>query len=82
MAATAPAFPASKPYVYGNNNSSIKKFQDQMHSRSSFPAGTGQFGPLTLTMVKRLQSENGLSQTGQIDAKTWSMAWNGRYIDP
>lgn len=82
LPATAPPFPGSAPYVYGNNNANIKKFQDQMHSRSSFPAGTGQFGPLTLSMVKRLQSENGLTQTGQIDAKTWSMAWNGRYIDP
>jgi len=82
LPATAPPFPSTTPYVYGNNNANIKKFQDQMHSRSSFPAGTGQFGPLTLAMVKRLQSENGLTQTGQIDAKTWAMAWNGRYIDP
>jgi peptidoglycan hydrolase-like protein with peptidoglycan-binding domain len=78
----APAFPGSVPYQYGDWNDGIKQFQDQMHSRGYFPPGTGQFGPLTLAMVKRLQLLNGLPVTGLLGPLTWALAWTGRYSLP
>ena len=51
-----PAFPGgSHWYVYGETSRNIKTFQDQMHKRGYFPVGTGEYGPNTRTMVKRLQ---------------------------
>src|SRR5689334_883372 len=43
-----PPFPGSRSYHYGDWNSVIQQFQNQMHSRGFFPPGTGQFGPNTL----------------------------------
>ncbi|MCW2494589.1 peptidoglycan-binding protein [Jatrophihabitans sp.] len=77
-----PAFPGKTAFTYGQNNTSIKTFQNEMHARGYFPAGTGQFGPLTLAMVKRLQSLNGLSVTGTIGPATWALAWTGKYSVP
>ncbi|MCW2538304.1 MAG: Peptidoglycan-binding domain of peptidoglycan hydrolase-containing protein, partial [Frankiales bacterium] len=44
-----------------------------------FPVGTGQYGPNTLAMVKRLQSQNGLVPNGEIGPNTWRLAWTGAY---
>jgi peptidoglycan hydrolase-like protein with peptidoglycan-binding domain len=78
----APAFPGSRWYTYGDWNSDIKRFQDQMHARGFFPVGTGQYGPNTLRMVKQLQSLNGLVPNGYIGPNTWRMAWVGKYSEP
>ena len=80
--ATAPAFPGKRWYHQGDRNSTIKRFQDQMHHRGFFPAGTGQYGPLTLAMVKQLQRLNGLVPNGELGPNTWSLAWLGRYHRP
>jgi peptidoglycan hydrolase-like protein with peptidoglycan-binding domain len=75
-----PAFPGgSHWYVYGEWNRNIKRFQDQMHKRGYFPVGTGEYGPNTLRMVKRLQRLNGLVPNGYIGPNTWRLAWTGRY---
>jgi peptidoglycan hydrolase-like protein with peptidoglycan-binding domain len=76
-----PAFPGSRWYTYGDWNSDIKRFQDQMHARGFFPVGTGEYGPNTLRMVKRLQSLNGLVPNGYIGPNTWRMAWVGKYSE-
>jgi hypothetical protein len=74
-----PAFPGPRWFHYGDWNSTIKRFQDQMHARGFFPVGTGQYGPNTLAMVKRLQSLNGLVPNGEIGPNTWRLAWTGTY---
>jgi peptidoglycan hydrolase-like protein with peptidoglycan-binding domain len=74
-----PAFPGARWFHYGDWNSTIKRFQDQMHARGFFPVGTGQYGPNTLAMVKRLQSLNGLVPNGEIGPNTWRLAWTGKY---
>ena len=75
-----PAFPGgSHWYQYGETSRNIKTFQDQMHRRGYFPVGTGEYGPNTLRMVKRLQSLNGLVPNGYIGPNTWRLAWTGRY---
>ncbi|MEP7179597.1 MAG: transglycosylase family protein, partial [Pseudonocardiales bacterium] len=74
-----PAFPGSRWYHFGDRNASIKRFQDQMHKRGFFPVGTGEYGPNTLRMVKRLQSLNGLVPNGLIGPNTWRLAWTGTY---
>jgi peptidoglycan hydrolase-like protein with peptidoglycan-binding domain len=74
-----PAFPGPRWFHYGDWNSTIKRFQDQMHARGFFPVGTGQYGPNTLAMVKRLQSLNGLVPNGEIGPNTWRLAWTGKY---
>ena len=50
-----------------------------MHHRGYFPVGTGQYGPLTLHMVKKLQRLNGLVPNGYIGPNTWRLAWTGKY---
>ena len=77
-----PAFPGSRWYHYGDSNADIKTFQNAMHKRGYFPAGTGQYGPLTLAMVKQLQRLNGLVPNGYIGPNTWRLAWTGRYVAP
>ena len=74
-----PAFPGPRWYHFGDRNASIKRFQDQMHARGFFPVGTGEYGPNTLAMVKRLQSLNGLVPNGEIGPNTWRLAWTGKY---
>jgi resuscitation-promoting factor RpfA len=74
-----PAFPGPRWYHFGDRNASIKQFQDQMHKRGFFPVGTGEYGPNTLAMVKRLQGQNGLVPNGEIGPNTWRMAWTGEY---
>ncbi len=53
-----------------------------MHRRGFFPAGTGQYGPLTLAMVEQLQRLNGLVPNGELGPNTWSLAWLGHYHRP
>ncbi|HZZ98244.1 MAG TPA: peptidoglycan-binding protein, partial [Jatrophihabitantaceae bacterium] len=74
-----PSFPGTRWYQYGDNNANIKLFQNEMHHRGYFPAGTGQYGPLTLHMVKKLQRLNGLVPNGAIGPNTWRLAWTGRF---
>ena len=77
---TAPAFPGgSHQYFVGEKNAAIKAFQNEMHKRGYFPAGTGEYGPKTLAMVKQLQRLNGLPARGYIGPKTWALAWKGTY---
>ncbi|PZS19980.1 MAG: hypothetical protein DLM57_02885, partial [Pseudonocardiales bacterium] len=79
-AATAvPAFPGPRWYQFGDHSASIKRFQDQLHARGLFPVGTGEYGPHTLAVVKRLQSLNGLVPNGFIGPNTWRLAWTGKY---
>ncbi|MGX7677704.1 peptidoglycan-binding protein [Jatrophihabitans sp. DSM 45814] len=79
VSTSIPAFPGPRWFHYGDWNSTIKRFQDQMHARGFFPVGTGQYGPNTLAMVKRLQSQNGLVPNGEIGPNTWRLAWTGKY---
>ncbi len=80
---TIPRFPGGDHwYTYGEHNRHIKTFQDQMHKRGYFPAGTGQYGPLTQAMVKQLQRLNGLIPNGFIGPNTWRLAWTGHYRAP
>ncbi|HKC27182.1 MAG TPA: peptidoglycan-binding protein [Jatrophihabitans sp.] len=82
-AAGVPAFPGgSHWYTYGETSRNIKTFQDQMHRRGYFPVGTGQFGPHTMQVVKRLQQLNGLVPNGYLGPNTWRLAWVGRYSPP
>jgi peptidoglycan hydrolase-like protein with peptidoglycan-binding domain len=75
-----PVFPGGEHwYVYGEQSTNIKRFQDQMHRRGYFPVGTGEYGPNTLRMVKQLQRLNGLVPNGYIGPNTWRLAWTGRY---
>jgi peptidoglycan hydrolase-like protein with peptidoglycan-binding domain len=78
-----PDFPGgSHWYIYGEWSRHIKVFQDQMHTRGFFPVGTGEYGPNTLRMVKRLQQLNGLVPNGYIGPNTWRLAWIGKYAAP
>jgi peptidoglycan hydrolase-like protein with peptidoglycan-binding domain len=78
-----PAFPGgSHWYYYGQWNSHIKAWQDEMHRRGYFPVGTGQFGPHTLQVVKQIQRLNGLVPNGYLGPNTWRLAWVGRYVPP
>jgi resuscitation-promoting factor RpfA len=78
----APAFPANRTYRYGDWNNTIKRFQNRMHARGYFPVGTGQYGPLTVAMVKQLQRSNGIPASGVLGRRTWRLAWTGRYTPP
>ncbi|MFN2517589.1 MAG: peptidoglycan-binding protein, partial [Jatrophihabitantaceae bacterium] len=78
-ATSIPAFPGPRWFQLGEHSASIKRFQDQMHARGFFPVGTGEFGPHTLAVVKRLQSLNGLAPNGFIGPNTWRLAWTGSY---
>jgi peptidoglycan hydrolase-like protein with peptidoglycan-binding domain len=81
--APIPPFPGGSHWYYpGDWNRHIKTFQDEMHRRGFFPVGTGQYGPHTLQMVKRLQRLNGLVPNGAIGPNTWRLAWTGRYTNP
>jgi resuscitation-promoting factor RpfA len=77
----APAFPGTRAYHIGDNNTTIKSFQAQMHTRGWAPIGTGGFGPVTEVMVKRLQQLNGIVANGSLGTTTWHAAWTGRYSE-
>jgi resuscitation-promoting factor RpfA len=75
----APAWPGTY-YVQGMSNSAIAAWQKQMHARGATQLqGTGQFGPVTAAVVQRVQSVNGIPQSGRIGPLTWAAAWTGRY---
>jgi peptidoglycan hydrolase-like protein with peptidoglycan-binding domain len=76
---TAPPWPGTADFHFGDHSRFIKQFQDQMHTRGFFPVGTGYYGPNTLAVVKRLQSLNGLIPNGEIGPNTWRLAWTGTY---
>jgi peptidoglycan hydrolase-like protein with peptidoglycan-binding domain len=77
-----PPFPGGNHwYYFGEWNRHIKAFQDELHHRGFFPVGTGQYGPHTLRVVKRLQRLNGLVPNGYLGPNTWRLAWIGRYRD-
>lgn len=81
--AKIPPFPGGDHwYTYGDSNRHIKTFQNEMHKRGHFPAGTGLYGPKTERMVKQLQRLNGLVPNGSIGPNTWRLAWTGHYHNP
>ena len=77
----APAWPNTQYWNLGDHSSTIARWQAQMHTRGSFLVGTGYFGPNTLMVVKRIQGQNGLPQTGLLGPVTWKLAWAGTYRD-
>ena len=76
---TVPPFPRGVTYGYGNRNSVIATFQRRMGSRGAPLVGTGQYGPKTVAVVKRLQAANGLRANGHLGPRTFRLAWVGRY---
>jgi resuscitation-promoting factor RpfA len=78
-AKTAPPYPGTRAYHIGDNNTTIKAFQNEMHLRGFAPVGTGGFGPITQAMVIRLQQRNGLVANGSLGTTTWNRAWTGWY---
>lgn len=75
----APDWPGPQYFSIGDHSSTIARWQAQMHTRGSSLVGTGDFGPNTLAVVKRIQGENGLPQTGILGPVTWALAWTGTY---
>jgi peptidoglycan hydrolase-like protein with peptidoglycan-binding domain len=75
---TAPAFKAASALTYKHTYRVLQCFQRQLGSRGYGLTGTGYFGPATLAAVKDLQRRNGLPVTGDIGAKTWKAAWQGK----
>jgi peptidoglycan hydrolase-like protein with peptidoglycan-binding domain len=80
-ASAAPAWPDVPYGQLGDHSSTVARWQSQMHKRGSFLVGTGYFGPNTLMVVKRIQGQNGLPQTGLLGPVTWKLAWSGVYRD-
>jgi resuscitation-promoting factor RpfA len=78
---SAPSWPGTQYWNLGDHSSTIARWQAQMHTRGSFLVGTGYFGPNTLMVVKRIQGQNGLAQTGLLGPVTWKLAWTGKYRD-
>jgi peptidoglycan hydrolase-like protein with peptidoglycan-binding domain len=76
-----PAWPGSSYAELGSHNSTVARWQAQMHKRGSILVGSGYFGPNTLAVVKRIQGQNGLAQTGLLGPVTWKLAWTGTYRD-
>jgi peptidoglycan hydrolase-like protein with peptidoglycan-binding domain len=77
-----PPYPGVHSFSVGDTNPIIRAFQNQMHARGVFPAGTGHYGPQTLAMIKRLQRLNGIRSSGLLGPKTWRAAWVGKYTRP
>jgi resuscitation-promoting factor RpfA len=77
-----PPYPSTRSYSYGDSSSVIKAFQDQMHKRGAIPPGTGYYGSLTLAVVKRLQSLNGIRSSGLLGPLTWHAAFAGKWSAP
>jgi peptidoglycan hydrolase-like protein with peptidoglycan-binding domain len=77
----APAWPNVDYAQLGSHNSTVARWQAQMHKRGSKLVGTGYFGPNTLATVNRIQAQNGLPQTGLLGPVTWKLAWTGTYRD-
>ena len=77
----APKWPNTQYWNLGDHSSTVARWQAQMHTRGSFLVGTGYFGPNTLMVVKRIQGQNGLPETGLLGPVTWALAWSGKYRD-
>ena len=77
--AAAPGFPGTRNYHWGDQNSVVAAFQRQMATRGAPVTGTGEFGPKTVAVIKRLQAANGRPQTGLLGYQTWALAWTGNY---
>ncbi|MCW2529203.1 MAG: Transglycosylase domain protein [Pseudonocardiales bacterium] len=75
----APAWPGPQYFSIGDHSDTIAQFQAQLHARGSYLVGDGNFGPNTQAEVKRIQAQNGLSQTGILGPVTWKLAWSGTY---
>jgi peptidoglycan hydrolase-like protein with peptidoglycan-binding domain len=75
----APKWTAPQYYSLGDHSATIKAWQVRMRKRGAPLTGTGQFGPTTLAVVKRLQRTNHLPATGILGPSTWKLAWTGRY---
>lgn len=69
-------------YGYGDHSAGIRTWQLRMKARGAPLTGTGQFGPVTLSVVKALQQQNGLPPTGILGPNTWALAWTGKYRPP
>jgi peptidoglycan hydrolase-like protein with peptidoglycan-binding domain len=74
-----PALIGQQYFSSGDNSPAIKAWQLQMRSRGAPLTGSGQFGPSTLAVVKRIQQMNHLTVTGVLGPETWKMAWLGAY---
>ena len=74
-----PALTGQQYFSFGDNSAALKAWQLQMRSRGAPLTGTGQFGPDTLAVVKRVQQVNHLDVTGLLGPETWKMAWLGAY---
>jgi peptidoglycan hydrolase-like protein with peptidoglycan-binding domain len=74
-----PALTGQQYFSVGNNSPAIKAWQLRMRSRGAPLTGSGQFGPDTLAVVKRVQQVNHLDVTGLLGPETWKMAWLGAY---
>ena len=80
---SAPPYPSHRLWSYGDKSSTIAAFQNQMHRRGVTDfQGTGQFGPLTTSTVKRLQSMNGIHPSGVLGPLTWRAAFIGKWTNP
>lgn len=77
--AKAPRWPGTQYYSIGDHSSTIRTWQLRMRARGVPLTGTGQFGPHTLAVVKRIQRMNHLRVTGILGPVTWKLAWTGRY---
>jgi len=75
----APKWTASQYYSLGDHSATIKTWQLRMRARGVALTGTGQFGPSTLAVVKRIQQANHLKVTGILGPETWKLAWTGKY---
>ena len=77
---TAPAYPSTRSYSYGDKSPVIAAFQKQMHQRGATQLqGTGQYGPLTKAVVIRLQKLNGIRASGLLGPLTWHAAFVGKW---
>jgi peptidoglycan hydrolase-like protein with peptidoglycan-binding domain len=76
---TVPAFPSKSVYKLGSHNAAIATFQKQMRTRGSAVKDKGLFDQKTKAVVIRIQTINGLPETGVLNASTWKMAWTGSY---
>lgn len=64
----------------GDWNNQVARFQKQLRARGATRLlGTGEFGPITESIVKTLQRQNGLDPVGFVGPETWRLAWTGSY---
>jgi peptidoglycan hydrolase-like protein with peptidoglycan-binding domain len=77
-----PRWPGTQYFSLGDHSAAIARWQTQMHIRGSLLVGAGgDFGSNTLAVVRRIQGQNSLPQTGILGPVTWRLAWIGTYHD-